>query len=161
MAENGWEWRGSAPTRRRDRAPTRRRDRETTGQRDNETARQRDDETTGRRDNGKTQAFSVFPGVPRRSQSFPGVLSSTRQCVAVRGSAWPLGIRVVQMWCYPESWLDGGVLGRTSPFRQMRVVPQMTPYHKNCLASEWCRCGAIPKADWMGVYLGVHPHSGR
>ena len=42
------------------------------------------------------------------------------------------------MWCYPERWLDGGVLGRTSPFRQMRVVPQMTPYHKNCLVSEWC-----------------------
>ena len=33
------------------------------------------------------------------------------------------------MWCYPESWLDGGVLGRTSPFRQMRVVPQMRRYH--------------------------------
>ena len=27
--------------------------------------------------------------------------------------------------------------------------------------SEGVRCGAIPKADWMGVYLGVHPHSGR
>ena len=27
--------------------------------------------------------------------------------------------------------------------------------------SEGVRCGAIPKAGWMGVYLGVHPHSDR
>ena len=27
--------------------------------------------------------------------------------------------------------------------------------------SEGVRCGAIPKDDWMGVYLGVHPHSDR
>ena len=38
-----------------------------------------------------------------------------------------------------------GCTWRTSPFRQMRVVPQMTPYHKNCLASEVVRCGASQK----------------
>ena len=49
--------------------------------RDDGTTRRRDDGTAGLRDCGKN------PGVPRCSQSFS----------VVRGSAWQLGVRVVQM----------------------------------------------------------------
>ena len=50
-------------------------------------------------------------------------------CVAVRGCARQLDVRVVQMWYQVEVWLDGGVLGRTSPFRRTSLVPQMRRYH--------------------------------
>ena len=98
------------------------RDNETTGQRDNETTVQRDNGTTGQRDNGTTEKH-------RRSQAFSGILSRAWPCEAARGCARQLGVRVVQMWCQVEVWLDGGVLARTSPFRRTSLVPQMRRYH--------------------------------
>ena len=59
---------------------------ETARPRDCETARLRDCETTGLRDYGTTGLLKN-PGVLGRSQSFS----------VVRGSAWQLGVRVVQM----------------------------------------------------------------
>ena len=81
----------------------------------------RDYETAGLRDCGTTRPQDTLKntGVLSRSQSFPVVLSS----------AWQLGVRVVQMWYQVEVWLDGGVLGRTSPFGQTSLVPQMRRYH--------------------------------
>ena len=38
------------------------------------------------------------------------------------------------------------------------VVPQIATYHnKSKFLSEVVRCGAIPKTDWMGVYLAYIP----
>ena len=49
--------------------------------------------------------------------------------------------------------------------RHSQVFPVVLSCARLCvavrgsLASEWCRCGAKSKFGWMGVYLGVHPHS--
>ena len=114
--ENGWvaRQRDYKTTRRRDNGTTGLRDDETSGQRDDGTTRRRDNETTRQRDNETTENT----GVLRRSQAFSDV----------RGCAWQLGVRVVQMWCQVEVWLDGGVLG----------------VHPHSDERAWCRrCAAI------------------
>ena len=121
--ENGWERLRMAGRRAvHYHETTRPRDRETTRPRDNETTGPRDHGTTRLRDYGTTEKH-------RRSQAFPGILSRAWLRVAVRGCARQLGVRVVQMWCQVEVWLDGGVLARTSPFRRTSLVPQMRRYH--------------------------------
>ena len=127
---------------------------ETARQRDDETTRQQDHETTGQRDDGTTRLqknagiarnipWSRSPEVPQKTQAFSGVLSLSQSfsvflscawlCVAVRGCARQLGVRVVQMWCQVEVWLDGGVLG----------------VHPHSDERAWCRrCAAITTRAW-------------
>ena len=69
----------------------------------------------------------------RRSQSFSGVLRRSQSFSVVRSCAWPLVVRVVQMWCQVEVWLDGGVLG----------------VHSHSDERAWCRrCAAITTSAW-------------
>ena len=76
---------------RRDDETTGRRDNETTGLRDHETTRLRDYETTRPRDCETAR----LPEKLRCSQAFPGVLSLSQPCEAVRGSARQHGVRVL------------------------------------------------------------------
>ena len=119
LTKNDWErlrmtgWRANKTTKRRDH--------ETARLRDHETTRLREHGTTRLRDNGTTEKH-------RRSQAFSGVPRHSQSCVAVRCCAWHLGVRVVQMWCQVEVWLDGGVLG----------------VHPHSDERAWCRrCAAI------------------
>ena len=122
--ENDWVAR---QPRQRDDGTTGRRDGETAGLRDCGTTGLRDHGTTRLRDHGTTRLRDVETArlrdygtteKHRRSQAFSVVLSC----------AWQLGVRVVQMWCQVEVWLDGGVLG----------------VHPHSDERAWCRrCAAI------------------
>ena len=132
MTGNVWEWLGGAPTRLRND--------ETTERRDHGTARPRDCETTRPLKN---------TGVLRCSQSFSAVRGCARLREVVRGCARHLGVRVVQMWCQVEVWLDGGVLD-VHPHSDERA------WCRRCAAittSAWCQSGAavppIKRLGWM------------
>ncbi len=118
-----------------------------------ETARARDDGTTGRRDNETTR-----PRDHGTTQAFPVILRRSQLCEAVRGS-------LVSEWCRYNArriWRRWAVLRRTAHCRHNSLAAVDVPLsHQAKFLSEGVRCGAIPKAEWMGVYLGVHPHSDR
>ena len=166
---------------RRDYETTGPRDYETTGLRDNGTTGRRDHGTTGRRDDGTTEKH-------RRSQAFSGILSRARLRVAVRGSAWQCVAVRYRAWLIREFReikefrdvrampatnqvsdvvpLNRAARSRASLNSLISLNSLLTArYHhapkRDEFLSEGVRCGAIPKDDWMGVYLGVHPHSGR
>ena len=84
-----------------------------TGWRANKTARQRDYGTTRQRDNGTTRLLKNT-GILRRSQSFSVVRGCAWLCVAVRGSAWQLGVRRVADVFYRKRECRGIVLKRTA-----------------------------------------------
>ena len=119
----------------------------------------RDHETTGRRDD---------TGVLSRSQAFS----------AVRGRAWLISeFREIKEFrdvrAMPATNQVSDVIPLNRAARSLTSLNSLISlnslltarYHhapkRDEFLSEGVRCGAIPKADWMGVYLGVHPHSGR
>ena len=127
----------------------------------------RDDGSTRLRDCGtlKTQAFS-------------GVLSLSQPFSAVRYRAWLIReFREIKEFrdvrAMPATNQVSDVLPLNRAARSLTSLNSLISLNSLLTAryrhaqqrdeflSEGVRCGAIPKDGWMGVYLGVHPHSGR
>ena len=122
---------------------------------DDETTRLRDCGTTRPRDHGTTRPAEKNTGVLRHSQAFS----------VVRGCAWQLVVRVVQMWCQVEVWLDGGVLG-VHPHSDERAwcrrcaaitTREMRRYHDKGLVSEGRRVLHSAKMPSMGSTCAYVP----
>ena len=141
------------------------RDHGTAGRRDGETARRRDHETTGQRDHGTTgprdrettKKVRASPAISR-SPEVPKSRKKAQSFSVVRGSAWQLGVRVVQMWCQVEVWLDGGVLGvhphsdeRAWCRRCAAITPrEMRRYHAKLLGGRSRKMWCIAKESTTG-----------
>ncbi len=110
----------------------------TTGLRDHGTTRPRDCETTGLRDYETTGQRDY--GTTRLRDYETTRLRDHRTT---------------------EKQKNTGVLRHSQAFSVVRGLRYHHAPKRDEFLSEGVRCGAIPKDGWMGVYLGVHPHSGR
>ena len=71
----------------------------------------------------------IVPWMGHTKTYFPFAASEFRAADAPLSRQAKFVVRSRKMWCQVEVWLDGGVLGRTSPFRRTSLVPQIAAYH--------------------------------